>query len=103
LAARTTSTSGCSGWCFSRCYGGSRASWPRDGKTWKLADADLPPVVFAFKAAAETLLGPLPNYGVVPRRRIGNARAFVMPGPTAPTAEVDDAVKKLKRALRATG
>jgi double-stranded uracil-DNA glycosylase len=69
----------------------------------KLAGVDVPLVVFAFKAAAETLLGPLPKglYGVVPRRRIGNARVFVMPGPTAPTAEVDDAVKKLKRALRA--
>jgi TDG/mug DNA glycosylase family protein len=71
----------------------------------KLADVDVPLVIFAFKAAAETLLGPLPKwfYGVVPRRRIGKARVFVMPGPTAPTAEVDDAVKKLKRALRSTG
>lgn len=71
----------------------------------KLADVDVRLVVFAFKAAAETLLGALPKrfYGVVPRRRIGNARVFVMPGPTAPTAEVDDAVNKLRRALRATG
>lgn len=71
----------------------------------KLAEVDVPLVVFVFKAAAETLLGPLPKrfYGVVPRRRIANARVFVMPGPTAPAVEVDDAVKKLTRALRATG
>lgn len=71
----------------------------------KLAEVDVPLVVFAFKSAAETLLGPLPKrfFGVVPRERIGNARVFVMPAPTAPTADVDDAVKKLKRALRAAG
>ena len=64
----------------------------------------MPLLVFVFKAAAETVLGPLPKgfYGLVPRRHIRNARVFVMPGPTAPTAEVNDAVKKLKRALRAT-
>lgn len=69
-----------------------------------LTDAGVPLVIFVFKAAAEALLGALPNrfYGVVPRRRIGNARVFVMPRPTAPSDEVDDAVKKLKRALRAT-
>lgn len=71
----------------------------------KLATLDVPLVVFVFKAAAETLLGPLPSrfYGVVPRRRIVGSRVFVMPGPTARTADVDDAVRKLKRALRAAG
>jgi hypothetical protein len=65
----------------------------------------VPLVIFVFKAAAEALLGALPNrfYGVVPRRRIGTARVFVMPRPTAASDEVDDAVKKLKRALRAAG
>lgn len=71
----------------------------------KLAAIDARLVIFVFKAAAETLLGPLPKrfYGMVPRTRIGNARVFVMPAPTAPTAVVDDAVRKLRRALLGAG
>ncbi len=74
----------------------------RDALEDKLAVVDAPLVIFVFKGAAEALLGPLPTgfYGVVPRRRIGKARLFVMPGPTASTAVVADAVKKLRRALR---
>jgi TDG/mug DNA glycosylase family protein len=69
----------------------------------KLITLDVPLVIFVFKSAAETLLGPLPphSYGVVPRRRLGRARVFVMPGPTAASAIESDAIKKLKRALRA--
>jgi len=74
----------------------------RDELEAKLTGADAPLVIFVFKGAAETLLGPLPKgfYGVVPRRRIGKARVFVMPAPTAPPTVVEDAVKKLRRALR---
>lgn len=68
----------------------------------KIASLDLPLLIFVFKSAADTLLGPLPPhfYGLVPRRRLGEARVFVMPGPTAAKAIEADAVKKLKRALR---
>lgn len=69
----------------------------------KLTKLDVPLVIFVFKSAAETLLGPLPPhfYGLVPRRRLGQARVFVMPRPTAARAIEADAIKKLKRALRA--
>lgn len=58
-------------------------------------------MIFVFKSAADMLLGPLPPYfyGLVPRRRLGEARVFVMPGPTAARAIESDTVKKLKRAL----
>jgi TDG/mug DNA glycosylase family protein len=67
-----------------------------------LVTLDVPLVIFVFKSAAEALLGPLPphSYGLVPRRRLGQARVFVMPGPTAASAIESDAIKKLKRALR---
>jgi TDG/mug DNA glycosylase family protein len=67
----------------------------------KIATLDVPLMIFVFKSAADTLLGPLPPYfyGLVPRRRLGEARVFVMPGPTAARAIESDAVKKLKRAL----
>lgn len=70
----------------------------------KLSTLDVPLVIFVFKRAAETLLGPLPAglYGVVARRRLGQARVFVMPGPTAASAIEAEAIKKLKRALRST-
>ncbi len=69
----------------------------------KLITLDVPLVIFVFKSAAETLLGALPphSYGLVPRRRLGRARIFVMPGPTAARAVESDAIAKLKRALRA--
>jgi double-stranded uracil-DNA glycosylase len=70
----------------------------------KLTTLDVPLVIFVFKGAAETLLGALPphSYGLVPHRRIGHARVFVMPGPMAASAIEFDAIKKLQRALRAT-
>jgi TDG/mug DNA glycosylase family protein len=69
----------------------------------KLTTLDVPLVIFVFKSAADTLLGRLPPhfYGLVPRRRLGEARVFVMPGPTAARANEADAIKKLRRALRA--
>jgi double-stranded uracil-DNA glycosylase len=68
----------------------------------KLITLDVPLVIFVFKSAAETLLGPLPpgSYGIVPRRRLGRARVFVMPGPTAARAVEADAIQKLGHALR---
>lgn len=69
----------------------------------KLVTLDVPLVIFVFKSAAETLLGDLPphSYGLVRRRRLGQARVFVMPGPTAARAIESDAINKLKQALRA--
>jgi TDG/mug DNA glycosylase family protein len=69
----------------------------------KLARLDVALVVFVFKGAADTLLGRLPPnfYGVVPQRRLGDARLFVMPGPTAKRAVESDAIKKLRRTVRA--
>jgi TDG/mug DNA glycosylase family protein len=69
----------------------------------KLLKLDVPLVIFVFKGAAETLLRPLPRhfYGLVPHRRLGQARVFVMPGPTAARAIESDAIEKLKRALHA--
>ncbi len=70
----------------------------------KLTERDVPLVIFVFKSAAETLLGPLPPnfYGPVPHRQLGQARVFLMPGPTAASAIEADAVKMLERAMRAT-
>ena len=61
----------------------------------KIATLDVPLVIFVFKSAADTLLGPLPPYfyGLVPRRRLGEARVFVMPGPTAARTIESDAVR----------
>jgi hypothetical protein len=61
----------------------------------KLAKLEVPLVVFVFKSAADTLLGPLPplSYGLVPRRRLGQARVFVMPRPTAIRPIESDAIK----------
>lgn len=66
----------------------------------KLTKLAVPLVIFVFKKSAQTLLGPLPSgfYGLVPRRRLGAARLFVMPGPTAPRETEADAVQKLRRA-----
>lgn len=46
----------------------------------KIATLDVPLIIFVFKSAADTLLGPLPPYfyGLVPRRRLGEARIFVI-------------------------
>jgi hypothetical protein len=70
----------------------------------KLTGLDVPLVIFVFKTAAETLLGPLPPhfYGLVPRRRLGRAPVFVMPRPTAARTIEADAVKKLRRTVRTT-
>jgi TDG/mug DNA glycosylase family protein len=69
----------------------------------KLRALNIPLVIFVFKSAAEALLGPLPPhaFGLVPRKRLGEARIFVMPGPTAASAIESDAIRKLKRAMRA--
>jgi double-stranded uracil-DNA glycosylase len=69
----------------------------------KLTKLDVPLAIFVFKSAAETLLGALPPgfYGLVPRRRLGKTRVFVMPRPTAARPIESDAIEKLKRALRA--
>ena len=66
----------------------------------KLTNLAVPLVIFVFKKSAQTLLGPLPTgfYGLVPRRRLGTARLFVMPGPTATREAEADAVRKLRRA-----
>ncbi len=65
----------------------------------KLSDVDAPLVIFVFKAAAQALLGALPSgfYGLVPDAKLGPARAFVMPGPTAPQFIEADAVRQLSR------
>jgi hypothetical protein len=87
-----------------------RVSWPGEkehGKTIleaKLAALNVPLVIFVFKGAAESLLGPLPSgfYGLLPRRQLGRAWIFVMPDPTAATAIESDAIMKLKRVIRST-
>jgi TDG/mug DNA glycosylase family protein len=67
----------------------------------KLTKLDVPLVIFVFKSAADTLLGRLPPYfyGLVPRRRLGPTRAFVMPGPTAPSEHETNAVAQLRKAV----
>jgi TDG/mug DNA glycosylase family protein len=55
----------------------------------KLIDAKVPLVIFAFKKAAVTLLGPFDGNGFVPAR-LGGAEVFVMPGPYE-SAETADA------------
>jgi len=64
----------------------------------KLTKLDVPLVIFVFKSAAETLLGRLPAhfFGVLPRTKLGEAKVFVMPGPTAPKERETAALQRLR-------
>ena len=60
----------------------------------KIAAADPDLVIFAFKSAAVTLLGPFEHHGFI-GRQIAGADVFVMPGPTAKPEIVEAALAPL--------
>jgi TDG/mug DNA glycosylase family protein len=60
----------------------------------KLATIDAPLVIFAFKKAATTLLGPFEGNGLI-ERTLGPAEVFVMPGPYAAREEERVVVEQL--------
>jgi TDG/mug DNA glycosylase family protein len=55
-----------------------------------------PRVIFTFKKAATTLLGDFAGHGVLPKRSLGGAQVFVMPGPMERTDRVDRALHDLR-------
>ena len=68
----------------------------------KLDQADVPLVIFVFKAAAETLLGPLDGNGFV-GRQLGGAKVFVMPGPYEKRERANSVLNTLQQQLRDPG
>ena len=62
----------------------------------KLADLNIPRIVFAFKCAATPLGGPFKGYGVLESRPLAGAKVFVMPGPMERREEVERAVCQLR-------
>jgi hypothetical protein len=57
-------------------------------------------VIFTFKETAEVLLGPIAGNGLIVGRELGGAPIFVMPGPYAARAEVDQRLRELAEAAR---
>jgi TDG/mug DNA glycosylase family protein len=52
-------------------------------------------VIFTFKKTAEVLFGPIAGNGLILGRELGGAPIFVMPGPYAASAEVDQRLRQL--------
>lgn len=63
----------------------------------KLADFDVPLIIFTFKGAATPLLGPFDGHGSLGRKRLTGARIFVMPGPMEKRERVEAALIQLRR------
>lgn len=55
-------------------------------------------VIFTFKKTAEVLFGPIAGNGLIVGPRLGRAPIFVMPGPYAARAEVDQRLSELAEA-----
>lgn len=64
----------------------------------KLTEANVPLVIFVFKAAAEALLGSFDGNGFV-GRRLGGADVFVMPGPYAKREQAEAVLETLRHRL----
>jgi hypothetical protein len=62
----------------------------------KVADLQVPRVLFTFKAGAEALLGPLPGHGLIADRTLADAAVFVMPGPMERTDRGERALCNLR-------
>ena len=56
-------------------------------------------VIFTFKKAAEVLCGSIAGNGMVPSRELGGAPIFIMPGPYATRAEVEQQLRELAHAV----
>jgi TDG/mug DNA glycosylase family protein len=57
-------------------------------------------VILTFKKTAEVLLGPIAGNGLIVGRDLGGAPIFIMPGPYAARAEVDQRLRELAEAAR---
>lgn len=55
-------------------------------------------VIFTFKKTAEVLFGSIAGNGLIAGRELGGAPIFVMPGPYAARAEVDQRLRELGEA-----
>jgi double-stranded uracil-DNA glycosylase len=55
-------------------------------------------VIFTFKKTMEVLFGPAAGNGLIVGRELGGASIFVMPGPYAPRAEVEQRLRELGEA-----
>jgi double-stranded uracil-DNA glycosylase len=55
-------------------------------------------VIFTFKKTAEVLFGPIAGNGLIVGPQLGRAPIFVMPGPYAARAEVDQRLSELAEA-----
>lgn len=62
----------------------------------ELAARQVPLVIFAFKKAAETMLGKFRGNGFISTSALGNASAFVMPGPYESAATANATLKDLQ-------
>lgn len=61
----------------------------------KLTKLGVPLVIFAFKKAAVTLLGPFPGNGFIDGASLGASRVFVMPGPYEARSTADPTLASL--------
>jgi TDG/mug DNA glycosylase family protein len=62
----------------------------------ELAARQAPLVIFAFKQAAETMLGKFRGNGFISTSALGDTRAFVMPGPYESAATANATLKDLQ-------
>lgn len=68
----------------------------RHGLESKLESIGAPLVIFAFKRAAITLLGPFPGNGFVDGLALDRSLVFVMPGPYEAKASADSTLDELR-------
>jgi TDG/mug DNA glycosylase family protein len=66
----------------------------------KLAALAVPLLIFTFKGAATPLLGSFDGHGSLGRRRLADARIFVMPGPMEKRERVTAALAQLRGLAR---
>ena len=62
----------------------------------RLGDLAVSRIIFTFKKAATTLLGPFDGFGLLPGRPLADAEVFVMSGPMAKTADRSHAFTQLR-------
>jgi len=62
----------------------------------RLADLGVSRIIFTFKKAATTLLGPFDGFGLLPGRPLADAEVFVMSGPMAKTTDRVYAITQLR-------
>ncbi len=77
--------------------GQAELEFGRDSLEAKLDAIGAPLVIFAFKKAATTLLGPFPGNGFIDGLALGRSSVFVMPGPYEAKARADSTLDQLRQ------